>query len=50
MALYQMLYIIIIIITSDRPMLACFAVEWILKHVLEKKNLSVTYQEKNCLF
>ena len=33
----------------DRPMHAHFAVEWIFKHDLEKK-LSVTSQEKNCLF
>ena len=36
--------------TRDRPMHACFAVEWIFKHVLGKKSLSVTFQEKNCLF
>ena len=33
----------------DRTMHARFAVKWIFKHVLEKK-LSVTSQEKNCLF
>ena len=29
---------------------ARFAVGWFFKHVLEEKSLSVTSQEKNCLF
>ena len=35
--------------TRDRPTYARFTVEWIFEHILEK-SLSVTSQEKNCLF